>query len=137
MKWSEMTPEERDRLVAEKVMGWQEKQCESSSTDLEELPGEWRCGICGFTAGYEVPTLHTAIPPKYSTDMNAAMCLVEKCHQDGLDVSMYVAQHTKYGVQTWKRSFDALRISASSDSSMQEAICFAVLHAYNKEIGNQ
>jgi hypothetical protein len=78
MNWSALTPEQRNALVAEHI-GWQAAPCEGTSLDLLEMPGEWRCAICGYQARYDAPLTHNDAPlthttatPRYSEDMNAA-----------------------------------------------------------------
>lgn len=75
MKWIEMSEQERDRLVATTVMGWQERPC-----DLDETGGELtlydsgdaccpRCGVYDHINSFEHGMLQ---PAHYTTNMDAA-----------------------------------------------------------------
>lgn len=74
IKWNDLTPEQRDRLVAEKVMGWVDHICEDGT--LHEVEGGWECGKCGLTGdwnNFDNHASHLELPPKYTQDMNAAI----------------------------------------------------------------
>src|ERR1700738_279087 len=72
-QWSKTDNDANDLLVATVVMGWTTKLCTGTILDHSELPGEWECGVCGYRGDYEENSAHMALPPRYSTDMNAAM----------------------------------------------------------------
>lgn len=90
MKWAEMSKEERNLLIHEKVMGGQ-AHCPNSYPTIT-FNGyqilEWRCQQCGqtgrggavhdpTTGGYLVAHSIPNIPP-YTTDMNAAWLIIQK-----------------------------------------------------------
>jgi len=78
VKWDELTPEQRDRLVAEKVMGWEAKECNGAIGEKPNSPDGWYCLECGYDGGWGSSTKHEGMPPHYSTEMNDTWKLVEK-----------------------------------------------------------
>lgn len=80
MKYSEMSPRQIDKLVADKVMG--ELMCSGEVVPLKMNRG-WECLECGARGYNEVlPTEPHEIPdrhiPRYSTLVSAAMSILEK-----------------------------------------------------------
>ena len=71
MTWTEMTPEERNRLVAEKVMGWQPKPCDDDDTMLYDA-GEMCCRNCGVYEHINSFEHGEPLPPRYTQSMDAA-----------------------------------------------------------------
>jgi Phage ABA sandwich domain len=73
MKWNELSTEQKNALVAEHVMGWQAKECES---DLAEVCGGWQCTSCGLSGDwgkdFDRYAGHLALPPRYTESMDAA-----------------------------------------------------------------
>jgi Phage ABA sandwich domain len=136
VKWSELTSEQRDRLVAEKVMGWTEQTCEGTSLDMLEGPGEWQCSICGFQARYSDPIEHIALPPRYSTDMNVTWQIVEKMvtRQSYHDID-YEWSGPLFGCPCWYVKInDGGHYSWIMADTAQDAICIASLRAVGIEV---
>ena len=87
IKWSEMTPDQRDALVHLKVMS---NICTGKAGKHQRIYADgtpptswWYCSGCA-KRWPEDPGEHSAdIPPHYTTDMNAAWLVVEKFKQDG------------------------------------------------------
>lgn len=80
--WKALTPEQRDRCVAEKVMGWTEQLCDLDAHDGMELAiydsGDAYCPRC-HAYGYIDDLEHGIIPPpRYTQSMDAAWLIVEK-----------------------------------------------------------
>jgi len=82
MKWSELSTEERDRLVHEKVMGRPAGTCEGTAYYTGRIGiDEWYCEECKkYFYDVEADGLykHDAPIPSYNIDMNAAWKIVEK-----------------------------------------------------------
>jgi hypothetical protein len=114
---------ELDALVAEKVMGWELRQCERHKTE----PDGYACGLCWGWDQF----------PAYSTDIDTAWQVVEKMQEDG-DVFIEWWQDGEWFV-SWKpliiRNRDGSRVGAKCDGqttgkpSAPLAICRAALLA--------
>ncbi len=88
IKWSELSSEQRDRLVYEKVMGLPipcngrlvfDPFGPASELLRAHTYVRWKCMLCDAQKEcyYEdAPTEHTPRIPHYSTDMNAAMSII-------------------------------------------------------------
>jgi hypothetical protein len=79
MKWDALSAEERNRLVAEKVMNWQAKECESN---LIEVDYGWECSVCGLSGDWGNDfnrfSAHLALPPRYTQSLDAAWLVLQK-----------------------------------------------------------
>jgi hypothetical protein len=142
--WSEMSPQERDAWVAEKVMGWEmctfdhSRPKHRSSKDfpgtiinnwdskgphkwLESPDGQSKVYLCGCECvGEEIP--------HYSTDIAAAWEVVEKIYSQTNHFTLnYDPSHPLVDFGE-----DALDIGAS----VPEAICLAALKAVGVDIEN-
>jgi hypothetical protein len=104
--WAEMTPRQRDALVAEKVMGWAKI--------------EYSDGTVGFW--WKVP--------HYTTDIAAAWAVVEKMRECGINYSVH-----NYG-DGHECVFDKEMVvfERVSSSSAPEAICLAALRALGVDV---
>src|SRR5258708_5793037 len=81
IKWNELSPAERDRLVAEKVMGWQPVQCDEGIELTVYDDGDAWCPRCHqreHTSSFE----HGIIPPPaYTQSMDAAWLVLKRVVQ--------------------------------------------------------
>lgn len=66
MKWSEMMPEQRNRLVAEKIMGWTPGPCDGELGEQPISAHGWICLRCGKEGRWRDDTKHDQLPPWYS-----------------------------------------------------------------------
>lgn len=81
MTWEEMTPEQQNTSIAEKVMGWQPKPCDLEETDGELTIYDNGDACCPRCSAYEhISSLkHGMIPPPhYNTSMDAAWQVLQK-----------------------------------------------------------
>jgi len=132
IKWSALTPEQRDALVAEKVMGWKPGQiCTGLFSD------NYHCDRCGATSLSHED--HPAVPLPYTTSMDAAWAVWGKMKEDAkwhrfcFELDEVLTQH-KYRREdrtyiTWFEQF----LSALNG----DAICLAALRAAGVEIVEQ
>jgi hypothetical protein len=93
MKWAELTPAERDALIAEKVMGVTDFRCTGTlSYDGDNTLYRHRYYVCQqcktrltITEYYlekcALPTEHTKPIPAYSESMDAAMLVVREMNR--------------------------------------------------------
>lgn len=68
IRWQQLTPEQRNALIAEKVMRWQGKPCDG---EWAELSGGWFCTKCGYDGNWGDGFAHTELPPRYTQSMDA------------------------------------------------------------------
>jgi hypothetical protein len=115
MKWDEMTPRERDALVAEKVMGW------TKEVNQFEFGGYvWMVSEGEFI-------LNDDWQP--STDISAAWKVVEKF--EGAQI-----HHAKTHVHLWSAEFfkNGESIASGFSATAPEAICKTALKAVGVEV---
>lgn len=101
IKWSEMTPDQRDRLVHERVMGHSpDEECSGifwATTDTQTGERGSQCSGCGMyypvddTIEYYKHQQPNA--PSYTTDMNAALSLVARMYQEHRDKFWLALMH--------------------------------------------
>ena len=130
MKWSEMKEEERNALVAEKVMGWKEVE---SALHLEAncfFNHKPREVILVLKSGCVV-SMDEFSP---STNIEHAMKVVEKMSKDGWEFNC--GNNWKHNVE-WMVHFISLsngEPKIAGANSLPEAICLAALGASGIEI---
>src|SRR5687767_7725745 len=144
MKWSEMSPEQRDRLVAEKVMQWVEEPCklDDGHPDIAEIEGFWECRTCGFQGDWGengVPQIHNhiALPPKYSQSLDEVWKIVQSESFNNA-VLQYRTEDSRipslkpvYFCQLNRVNGEFFTAFAKTP---QDAICLAALSAYDVAI---
>lgn len=84
--WDEMTPGERNALVAEKIFGWTDLEWRDTETGVDENKYRWfrRSGYYG-----KGPDGQSAFQAsRYSTDISAAWGVLSKLHERGLSVEV-------------------------------------------------
>jgi len=147
MKWSEMSTEERDRLVYEKVMGNPAICTGKLIVDKKDTPSRaggiaWShyqavCTNCEFERGYmdsnTIPERHAPMEdiPHYSTDMNAAWQIVEAGKFHSVELECYLPDITEPALY---RCFilvvaEGQPYKQYASKTAQEAICLASLKA--------
>lgn len=141
MKWAEMSTEERNALIHEKVMDGRQVQCPNQKP-LITYDGyqilEWKCSQCGQTGrggaiydrkngGYIIEHTMPNVPP-YTTSMNAAWLVIK-----------HIAESA--GWQEVRPTF-IFRLKLSGVDLLDDLvkltpdrICFAALKACGVEIG--
>lgn len=145
MNWYEMTPEQRDALIAEKVMEWQPKECNPDPKQmvvgmLDEKSYGYACYKCGSHGRVDKKYYkHLEATPRYSTDMNAAWKIITHYSIHAVLLERQFFKTTdRYGddVHLWECSFEFGGTSEKLGKSVyaagktpQEAICKASLRA--------
>lgn len=155
IKWSELTPIQKNALIAEKVMGWEwidydyrdvsQKGQRWLLPDLEGIaylaPGEWlyyQDEPEVYPKGSVFPERHKdnryvpAWIPNYIDDMNAAWLIfkaMSDAHQQGRIDFEQLAQFANMIGQRWERYVDLL-----VDWPTAEDICIDALRACGVEI---
>lgn len=78
MNWDELSPEQKNALIAKKVMGWKPGACDGEIGEKSISPDGWYCQKCGHSGYWGDDQEHEQVPPRYTTDMNAAWKIAEK-----------------------------------------------------------
>ena len=146
--WKALTPEQRNRLVAEKVMGWTEQQCDLDAHPEMELTiysdGSAccpRCEVYDHIGNLE----HGSIPPPpYSTSMDAVWEIVkhfDECLERDERTYTLFSESFLSGIAT---SYDKYSDHYCSDEAIfslsdlaeftPEKICLAALRAVEVDI---
>lgn len=140
VQWAKLTPEQRDRLVAEKVMGWQKKPCPMIGRSWEEADPignddtwSWQCRSCFVTFDHSSDWDVIEHAPmrdylQYSQRMDAAMKIIARFQE----------VHIFYLKQRSQQYRVLIELASSSHvvtmNSLSEAICVAALRAYGMEV---
>jgi hypothetical protein len=134
IKWQELTPEQRDCLVAVRLMGWVPKECEGS---ISWDHGIWRCLECGKDGTRHEETTHNVPVPRYSESMDAAWEVVEHLRKTHYTIQV-VGNTFRYEVAIADRIFARSRIDHGQGEghavSAPEAICIASLRVNGIEV---
>jgi len=124
IKWGQLTPHQRNVLVAEKVMGWTPTLCVDGEHNIY-MGAYWSC-TCGWISDTPIvggPAEHEEPVPRYSQSMDAAWQVLERFIEtrieclNGRAAGRYRVSIEEQGC--WR---------ATSDSAA-EAICLAALSA--------
>lgn len=78
MKWIEMKPEDKNRLVAIHIMGWQAKECDGEIGEQPCSSDGWFCQKCGVEGGWGDEYTHEEQPRRYTQSMERAWEVVKK-----------------------------------------------------------
>ena len=117
MKWSEMTPAQINRLVAEKVFGYQIGSVNDDNDSIALTEG-------AITVYQPLPT--------YSTDMSATWTVAEKMAQDWYDFGIQADKDTEgQWIVMW--GYDGHGWDTVTGVTAPEAICHAALLAAGVE----
>lgn len=127
--WASLTPQQRDRLVHERVMGHSlDEPCKGMfwlCTNTQTGAYGYQCSICG--AYHDVGTEDIHLPPEpplYTAYMNAAWQVVEKITQPPTEPLGLQAPNVLF-MQWWEHA----DLWAMSKDEAAEAICMAALRA--------
>lgn len=151
MKWSEMTPAQRNQIVAGKVMGVTEFQCDGGrltllNYDTVSQRSTYACTACGtvltvtdyFREKLKLPEQHMIFIPRYSESMDAAWMIVESrwFRRDvrRIDLAYDTMRTDQEHLHTCALKLYDGRVVAAQSASMPWAICIAALHACGVEV---
>ena len=134
IKWHALTPEQRNALIAEKVMNWQERQCDG---EWAEVSGGWFCTKCGHDGNWGDSFEHAELPPRYSQSMDAAWLVLqnmveryEQKAQQFFDFAGYM-----FDASGWDRTeihgdvYPGFHVCIMAAQWTPDAICIAALRA--------
>jgi len=125
-RWSEMTPRERDALVAERVMGWTDFSPINPDVDFE-------VGVNGHRRNYAFPPDDNKYQsfPCYTTEISAAWEAVEKMKHGGWNLVELNNALIQYNDEHWHYvCFNKNgKRAVSGKPTAPEAICLAALRA--------
>lgn len=152
IKWSELTPEQRNLLVAQTVFNYQPVMCDVEGRDERYVQvydsGETYCRKChgrgniGYTDGHPLAFEHQIVSPKpFTTDISMAWTILDqekfysyyvhcmKAKSTGLKKDQYACS------LYWLAKKSTLICHCdSTGNTPQEAICLAALVSYGIEI---
>jgi hypothetical protein len=144
IQWAALTPEQRNLLIAEKIMGWDATQpCTGTFLPLDPEPDGLYCPKCGAEICWgDDEEHHTPLPPHYSESMDAAWMvlqeIVRRPKQDGAindafgkfaDAMLYEDNHDAFS-----EIFPAYQIFSMAAEWTPERICIAALKAVGCEV---
>lgn len=157
--WKTLTLTERNRIIAERVMGKALKCPGKAVTTWRKSPSriigeylefaEWHCSLCNQGESRIAPEEHDTPGeiPRYSESMDAAWQIVEKLYEQRYEVSLStgvkppnIMDH--YSAQIWRRDPACMGCVqhildhgvAYVDTSMPDAICVAALRCLGYEV---
>ena len=139
MNWAEMSPEQKDNLIAEKIMDWQPMICTATHPHIYvNSEHQVLCKKCGYTEDeVYLSKLHThvywkhATPmPRYTESMDAAWQVLRRMAEQEFEelhsafaYRLGVTFATQEGFDTFAANLDQLA------SWTPEKICLAALKA--------
>jgi hypothetical protein len=129
VKWSALTAEERDHLVAEKVLEWKQGICDGEMGELPCSPDGWFCQKCGYSGCWGDDYEHEEIPPRYTQSMSTAWKVVEHITQPPTKPLGINAPNVRFA-QWWAHA----DLWAMSEREAANAICLAVLRVCGVEV---
>src|SRR6266550_1133839 len=76
--WKNLTPEQRDKTIAENVIGAKIlTECKGELGEQAISPDGWYCLTCGHMGAWGDDSTHEQIPPHYSTSIGGAWRIVD------------------------------------------------------------
>ena len=130
IKWSLLSPEDRDRLVAEKIMGWQPVQCDEDVELTVYDDGDAWCPRCHAREHINSFDHDIIPPPAYTRSLDAAWQIAELERFSHVELMRYsigdvIDPAYKYDCRliTNGEAFHSFGYTP------QEAICLAALRA--------
>ena len=139
IQWAKLTPEERDRLVAEKVMGWDPNApCTGRWVPLDPEPDGLYCTGCGAEIGWgtkEWADHHDQPRAKaYTQSMDLAWEVLKEidAHHDEIMASFAYHLKCQYATPEGYDTFEANLAQLAQWTP--ERICIAALRAFGVKI---
>lgn len=144
IKWSELTPTQRDAIIHEKIFGLQVEPCQQPDDDEITLS----CSACGhrypdslveWTDPQEVPYIpskqkaHTRPIPAYTSSLDAAWQLVERVTRPPQSQEEAL-QFRSTRFMFW---FEKANLWACTREEAANELCLAALRACGVEVENE
>jgi hypothetical protein len=146
IKWSELSPIQRDALVAETVFDWKPVLCDVEGRDEQYVQvydtGDAYCLKChgrgniGYSDDDVRAFKHQIVPvTAYTTDINSAIHGLSHPHIKSWSIEKYVALPQKgdfYAVEviTVKNGLFSVTFPVSEHVNLAEPLCIALLFAF-------
>lgn len=135
IKWHQLKPQERDALIAEKVMGlnvehWTESERETIDEDGNPEVWSLRTGYV-IIDGLSNPTVS-----RYTSNMDAAWQVLEhifRVEQSPNEEHFFAKMERRRRMLAW---FELAHLWSMTATEAAEAICKAALQAVGHEIGD-
>ena len=139
IQWSALTPDQQDRIIAEKIMGVP-AICSGALHQDSRNSGFWTCDTCAAFGHTAPPASHAPEVdiPAYSADLDAAMLVVRKMnepHDGKFDrYARFIAELEK--IVGSDMFFDLFYCDPASDDQhlTAERLCVAALRAVGVEV---
>lgn len=132
-KWSELSVEESNDLVARRIFGWEPGPCDGYMGEQPESSDGWFCMKCGYEGSWGESFEHTEIAPRYTESLDKAWEVFRKIVYDY--ESFYSAFAYHLGVRYCLGSFDTFCLSLKQLADLKpDAIAYAALKALGEEI---
>lgn len=122
LKWSELSPRERDALVAEKVMGF----------TVTDWPTGKSFPVTSAIAAGVLSERQESRIPHYTTQIAAAWEVVEKLRREKMLVTVVSDEDGGWNAEMW--DYNNRQSGEVFAESAPEAICLAALRACGVEI---
>ncbi len=129
IKWSTLTAEERNHLVATKVMGWTQGICDGEILEQGNSCDGWYCAKCGYCSCWGDDFEHEQIPLCYSQCMSLAWKIVERITRPPTKPLGIHAPNVRFA--KWWHHAD---LWAMSEQEAAESICIAALRVCGVEV---
>jgi ABA sandwich protein len=137
IKWAELTTEQRNVLVHEKVMGKDPQERCPGTPERTDI-ADWYCAACHQNWLEKPPAVHTVVIPSYTTNMDAAwQVLTHMCHEPEWTEQMMLfinylddGEVVDRNVTRSEPIFTLTRLAALTP----EAICVAALKACGVDV---
>jgi hypothetical protein len=121
IEWKSLTPEQRNALVAEKVMGWQPKECDGEIDEQPVSPDGWFCQKCGVRGFWGDDFIHEERPKRYSECVDQALAAAETF------TSVFSLTYTRDQCYVCKLYDAHYSVHCGASKHAAEAICIALL----------
>lgn len=133
IKWSALTPEQRDTLIAEKIMGWTPEPCDALDQMIDFSDG-WYCKACGVYKWLPGRQEHNKPTPRYSQNMDTAW-LILKHFSDWEEHYQFHEKFMSYFEETVSDRWDEDGLTFEGLALLTpEQICIATLKAVGCEV---
>lgn len=143
--WQQLTPDERNRLIAERIFDWQPVPCPANygAMTWSEYGFQWKCGVCGAGSETFNGFVHGIVNPypDYVGDLNETWKIVDKIIESHkfMSVKIEYAEGWKSETERWQaylcmiNPYDGEIVGDSADTP-QEAIFLAALKAIGLDV---
>lgn len=137
-KWSELSVEGSNELVARRIFGWEPGPCDGEMGEQPWSPDGWFCMKCGYEGSWGDSFEHTEIAPRYTESLDKAWEIIRKMEAGGERDRVHGAFAYYLGVRfvDFRDPFTyAFWINLKQLADLKpDAIAYAALKALGEEI---